>query len=366
MRALVAINSDKKDSIEYTDLGFVKFGDVDILFGTVELDQPIFDAEDPKNRDYVLVRVTAFSCNYRDKAILVENYNLIKKSGRLFVPFGSEFSAKIVSVGSDVRDFFIGDTVISDCTYPGSGQDKVLPGVATNFASLGWLRLHKNKIIRAPKSLDSNEAACFSLGAQTASSMIRRSRLLENGGKPLVLSARSNTSLFIIQQLLSHGITPLCLSTSEWSEKEIYKISPSRVELLNNEINHKSIIDYKITHVFDPFFDMNIGYALNYLQTNGTYITCGLRDQHPLLSTKTPNDAESVVRDALKMSILKNVSILGNCLGTKEDLESAIQLQDTKGREIIIDQNYRLEESVDFLQRSFFDPSRFGKCVMQL
>lgn len=366
MRALVAINSNKKDLIEYTDIGVVKFGDVDILFGTVELDQPTFDAEDSKNCDYVLVRVTAFSCNYRDKAILVENYNLIKKSERLFVPFGSEFSAKIVSVGSNVHDFVIGDTVISDCTYPNNGQGAVLPGVATNFASMGWLRLHKSKIIMAPKSLDNHEAACFSLSAQTASSMIRRSGILENGGNPLVLSARSNTSLFIIQQLLSYGITPLCLSTSEWSEKEIHKISPSRVELLNNEINHKSIINHKITHVFDPFFDMNIGYALNYLQTSGTYITCGLRDQHPLLSTKTPNDAESVIRDALKMSIIKNVSILGNCLGTKNDLESAIQLQDTKGREIIIDQKYQLEESIDFLKRSFFDPSRFGKCVMQL
>lgn len=368
MLSLVAINPSKKDSMEYKELGIVKFGEVDILFGAVELEEPFFDPENPKNLEYVLVSVTAFSCNYRDKALLVENYNSIKGSDRLFVPFGSEFSAKIVAVGREVHEFKVGDSVMSDCSYPNSGKRGISPGVATNFASLGWLRLHKNKIIKVPKSLGDREAACFSLGSQTASGMIRRSGILENGGNPLVLSARSNTSLFIIQQLLSHGITPLCLSTSEWSDEERQKISPSRIELVSNAINStsKDFVKQKFTHVFDPFFDMNIGYALYFLQTGGTYVTCGMRDQHPLLSSNTPSDAEPMVRGALEMSIIKNVSILGNCLGSKEDLQGAIQLQDSTGARIIIDQEYQIEQGVDFVQRSFFDSSRFGKCVMIL
>lgn len=368
MRSLVAINPSKKNSMDFTELGIVKFGQEDILFGTVELEQPFFDTENSKNLEYVLVRVTAFSCNYRDKALLIENYNSIKDSDRLFVPFGSEFSANIVAVGRDVHEFKDGDSVMSNCSYPDSGKQGILPGVATNFASLGWLRLHKKKIIKVPKSLGDREAACFSLGSQTASGMIRRSGILTNGGNPLVLSARSNTSLFIIQQLLSYGITPLCLSTSEWSDEEIQKIYPSRVELVSNAMNSSSndIVKQKITHVFDPFFDMNIGYALYYLQTGGTYVTCGLRDQHPLLSSDTPSNAEPVVRGALAMSIAKNVSILGNCLGSKEDLETAIQLQNRTGTSIIMDQEYQLEKGVDFVKRSFFDSSRFGKCVLIL
>lgn len=368
MRSLVAINPSKKNLMDYTELGIVTFGEVDILFGTVELEQPFFDTEDPKNSEYVLVRVTAFSCNYRDKALLVENYNSIKGSDRLFVPFGSEFSATIVAVGRDVHEFKNGESVMSDCSYPDSGKQGVLPGVATNFASLGWLRLHKKKIVKVPKSLSDREAACFSLGSQTASGMIRRSGILENGGNPLVLSARSSTSLFIIQQLLSYGITPLCLTTSEWSDEEKQIIYPSRVELLSDAMNRVSsdIVKEEITHVFDPFFDMNIGYALYYLQTGGTYVTCGLRDQHPQLSKDTPNDAEPVVRGAIEMSIIKNASILGNCLGLKEDLEQAIQLQNRTEMGIIMDQEYQLEKGVDFVQRSFFDSSRFGKCVLNL
>jgi len=74
-------------------------------------------------------------------------------------------------------------------------------------------------------------------------------------------------------------------------------------------------------------FDMNVGHALNCLKTGGTYITCGMRDQHPLLSIDTPNNVEPIVRAALVQSIVKNVSLLGNCLGSTEDLESAIRLQ---------------------------------------
>lgn len=368
MRSLVAINPDKKNSMDFTELGIVKFGQEDVLFGTIELEQPLFDAENPKNHEHVLVQVTAFSCNFRDKAFLLENYNSIKNSERLFVPFGSEFSATVVAVGRDVHEFGVGESVMSNCAYPDSGKEGVLPGVATNFASLGWLRLHKNKIIKVPESLSDSEAACFSLGAQTASGMIKRSGILTNGGNPLVLSARSNTSLFIIQQLLSHGITPLCLSTSEWNDEEIEKIKPSRVELVSDALNRapKDIAAQNITHVFDPFFDMNIGNALYYLQTGGTYITCGLRDQHPQLSSDTPSDAEPVTRGALAMSIVKNVSILGNCLGSKEDLETAIQLRNEKETKIIIDQEYPLEKGVDFVKRSFFDSSRFGKCVLTL
>lgn len=364
MQCLVAINPKKKDSIDYKDLGTVEFGPVQVTFGEVELEQPKFDCEEPNNREYVLLRVNAFSCNYRDKALLLANYEQIKNSDRLFLPFGSEFSADVIAVGADVCDFEVGDRVMPNCSYPESGKKGVLPGVATNFASLGWLRLHSKKLIKTPKTLSNVEAACFSLGSQTASGMIRRSGILVDGGTPLVLSARSATSLFIIQQLISYGFNPLCLSTSEWNEAEIQRIYPARVERIEKNTALNDDLNYKFTHAFDPFFDMNVGHALNCLKTGGTYITCGLRDQHPMLSMETPNNAEPIVRGALVQSIMKNVSLLGNCLGSTEDLERAIRLQSRTGIGPIIDQEYKLIEGRDFVQRSFFNFRRFGKCVL--
>lgn len=364
MNCLVAINPNRKESIDYKYLGTVEFGPVQVILGAIELEQPVFDSEDSNNREYVLLRVKAFSCNYRDKSLLLANYDRIKTTDRLFVPFGSEFSAEIVAIGADVSDFQVGDRVMSDCSFPNSGVKGLLPGVATNFASLGWQRIHRKKLIKVPKTLSDMEAACFSLGSQTAAGMIRRSGILINRGSPLVFSARSATSLFIIQQLIAYGFKPFCLSTSHWSEAEMQRIYPANVEEMNNSNIFNDTNIYKITHVFDPFFDMNIGHAVNYLQTGGTYVTCGLRDQHPLLSTGTPNSAETIVRGALTQGISKNVSILGNCLGTKEDLENAIALHNKTGIAPIIDHEYKLNQSVDFVQRSFFDSSRFGKGVL--
>jgi len=364
MQCLVAINPNKKESIDYKDLGTVNFGPVQVVLGAVELEQPAFDSEEPNNREYVLLRVNAFSCNYRDKSLLLVNYDQIINSDRLFVPFGSEFSADVIAIGADVCDFQVGDRVMSNCSYPESGMKGVLPGVATNFASLGWLRLHSKKLIKTPKTLSIIEAACFSLGSQTASGMIRRSGILVDGGTPLVLSARSATSLFIIQQLISYGFNPLCLSTTDWNKSEIQRIYPARIERIGNNAVLNDVFRPKFTHAFDPFFDMNVGHALNYLKTGGTYITCGMRDQHPLLSIDTPNNAEPIVRGALAQSIVKNVSILGNCLGSTEDLERAIRLQSRTGIGPIIDQEYKLIQGRDFIRRSFFDSNRFGKCVL--
>lgn len=82
-----------------------------------------------------------------------------------------------------------------------------------------------------------------------------------------------------------------------------------------------------------------------------------------ILKLVTPTNAEPKVRGALAQSIVKNVSLIGNCLGSTEDLERAIRLQGRTGIGPIIDQEYKLTQGANFVRRSFFDSSRFGKCV---
>ncbi|MBF7020817.1 hypothetical protein [Staphylococcus kloosii] len=100
---------------------------------------------------------------------------------------------------------------------------------------MGWLKIHKNKIITSPKKLTHNEAAGFSLGAQTASEMIRKTNILSTGGTPLVFSARSTTSIFLVKALLAHNITPMCLTSKEWSDEEKRLIYPSTIEKIDGQ-----------------------------------------------------------------------------------------------------------------------------------
>lgn len=358
MESLVAINPKYKNSFEHIKMETVKFGDTDVLFGLVELDQPNFDANNPKNDNYVLIKIKSFSCNYRDKSILLEAYSSAKNENRLFFPFGSDFSAEIIEIGKNVNNFNVGDFVMPNCEYPNG----LKPGIPSNYASLGWLKVHKSKIIKIPNLLSLEEAACFSLGSQTASSMIRRSNISTESGTPVVFSARSATSMFIIRQLLTQGITPICISTTPWTNSEKEYIFPCEVDHLEDVF--LQAMNQNITHVFDPFFDLNIENAVNLLQIGGTYITCGLLNQHPLLSEKSPIENEPILRRALTTGIMKNISFIGNCLGTNEDLQNAISLVEKFSVRPVIDKSYNVKQYIEFIERSFFDSKKIGKVVL--
>lgn len=359
MKAIVALNKDMLDKTEHKILGSVKFGDLDILFGIVNLERPKFDRANKRNDDYVLIKVDAFSCNYRDKGMLLHNYQLMKENKRLFLPFGSEFCGTVIEKGRNVHEIQIGEKVISDCGYEDKVGTEIMPGVVTNFASLGWLRIHEKKLIKKPENFTTVEGACFSLGAQTAISMINKSGILEcNEKKPIVFSAGSATSIFIIQQLIAHEIKPICFST-----KNLKKIFGNRVEV-DCIKNVDKYVD-KATHIFDPFFDINILHGINTLMMGGKYIYCGMLEQHPLLGIKDISRYDNDLRDALKLSIIKNVSILGNCLGKSEDLRYVINLYEREKIKPIIDRVFSLENGLEFINRSFFERSKIGKCVIR-
>lgn len=67
--------------------------------------------------------------------------------------------------------------------------------------------------------------------------------------------------------------------------------------------------------------------------------------------------------NSLKLVIVKNISLIGNCLGSQEDLNKVIEIY---GSEIspTIDSEYNLGQLEEFLTRSFFDKNKLGKCVI--
>ena len=134
--------------------------------------------------------------------------------------------------------------------------------------------------------------------------------------------------------------------------------------MINKELRYEDILRSGITHIFDPFFDMNLDLAMKCIKMDGTYVTCGIRDQHPIISEETPKTVEPIVRIALSQAIIKNVTLKGNCLGGTEDLEKAIDLFYKKGCAPIIDKVYTVEQGLDFVKNTFFNRRKFGKMVL--
>ncbi len=76
---------------------------VPITVGLLETDEPIYDVQASENRSGVLIKVRAFSCNYRDKALILQTS--LRCQGRPTYAFiGSEFVGEVMAVGPSPGD----------------------------------------------------------------------------------------------------------------------------------------------------------------------------------------------------------------------------------------------------------------------
>lgn len=344
-------------------------GEVDLEGTTVPLglaasEQPRFDARRLSQADQVLVRVDAFSCNYRDKSLIVDSASrMAANRWPIRDHFGSEFAGTVVACGDAVRRWKVGDRVLADAAYPGSSVEGVPAGIVTNHASSGWVRAQEHRLARIPDRMSTEIAAAFSLGAQTASSMIRRA-VVRSGDRVLVASARSSTSMFLLTALNELGAEVVALSTSAWSSAEAQFVAPATIveqEHGEQRLPH-DIGSFDV--VMDPFFDLNLARTIPLLRMWGRYVTCGMQRQHPLFASVTrPQGGE--IEAALLNVVVNNLSIVGNCIGLTHDLESALEAYEPSRPRVPVDDIFTPDEGVAFLERTFNDRRKFGKMVMK-
>ncbi|MBF7126212.1 zinc-binding alcohol dehydrogenase family protein [Pediococcus pentosaceus] len=335
--------------------------------GNLKMPRPKFDEKHDKNKDFVLVQVVAFSCNYRDKAIVVKSSN--KMSGAFSntaAPvsfFGSDFVGIIIEKGTNVSEFELNDRVIPNCAYPTPPADGVAPGVVTNEASKGYLKLHKSKLLKVPDNMPNSIAAGYSIGGQTSESMVRRSNVSQSD-KVLVLSARSNTSLFIINALLHRGIKPTLLSTTKWSEDNLDLVKHCEVINLNRNVNKWPDDLEKFDVIFDPFFDIHLEEAIKHLNIGGRYITCGYKNQHESFEITNDIANQQNLQSIMLTAMVNNISIIGNCIGETFDLENSLKNFNYKLPPFQIDSTLSTMEFKEFLDETYNKRNRFGKVIM--
>jgi NADPH:quinone reductase-like Zn-dependent oxidoreductase len=245
-------------------------------------------------------------------------------------------------------------------------------GVATNQASRGMQVHHESKLVKIAADMPREAAAAFSLGAQTAYSIARRLRPA-NGDRILVTSARSNTSLFAIQALRQHPVQLYAATGDAEASARLTALGADRVIVIDpsaSALERASVLANAAAKaggfdaVVDPFFDLHLDSAIDALKPFGTYLTCGLVGQTPSLArsaTLATLDAKAV----LQRAILKNLTIVGNCLGLRQDLEHALADYAAGRLQVVIDAVFEGGDAKPFLERSFNDRRRFGKVVFR-
>lgn len=321
------------------------------------------------HEECILVKKLAFSCNYRDIGTMHNMYETCLKQSNvssLFIaPFGSEFSAEIIEVGNKVKDLFPGDRVIPDGTYP-VREDNLIGGLPTNYASQRYEILHEKQVMKIPPDMDVVKAAAFTIGGQTIYSMLRKLGI-QAGGKVLVLSATSNTSLAALRALQNYDVEVYALTTRPESREMLLQLGADVVLesiLLPENKTRDFFIEEKLAfnYVIDPFFDLHLPALLPYIDFNGKYVTCGYYRQHEFFPVVEPN-ASIPFQSVFRTLILKNITVIGNCLGRKEDLVHALEDYQKGTFDILIDSVFTGNQILEFLNRSFNDQQRFGKVI---
>lgn len=367
----VAICGDNVHSLiaEPSFITSVKLDGVSVLCGVIYTDDTTFDAQSSANALNVLVKIKAFSCNYRDKAIILNTAT--QAPANRFNVIGSEFVGEVIEVGSAVTDFRQGDRVIGNNTYPDSGVKGVPGGVPTNHSSKEYRIFPAAKLIKVPPHMPDDVAAAFSIGAQTAYSMLRKLQIPE-GANVLITAAKSNTSFFAIQALRNYNINLYATSTSKRFEQELLDLGVKRV--IQIQPHSDDWIDAEVAHeihaetqgfdcILDPFFDLHLGKLISALKPGGRYITCGLYDQYSEFTNQAFEYKGLALKDIMLTVVLNNLQIMGNCIGLKEDLEAAIADYTAGKFDVLIDSVFPCKQVAEFLDRTFNDPQRLGKVV---
>jgi NADPH:quinone reductase-like Zn-dependent oxidoreductase len=369
MRSLIVFGTDgAPPGPELVALRDVSIDGVSTRSAVIETSDDTFDMSLPSNAGHAVVRVRAFSCNYRDRGVFPRLRSI---PSHIAIALGSDFVGEVVALAPDVATLRCGDRVIPDHSYCGCGRlpSGARDGFPTDAASTEILLLDARKLMVIPLEMPDVEAAAFSVGAQTAYSMIRRLQI-QPGANVLVMAGSSNTSLFVLSALRDHSVTCVATSTSDEKAERLRAVAGVEVAVLGSpdSIDRLSTLQSiaarigNFDHVIDPYFDMYAHAAVSVMRASGSYITCGFAGQSSFLG-RAAHTPKTDLASLFQCAVIKNLTLHGNCLGESEDLAQAISDFRTQRLTVVIDSVYRDEQAVEFLVRSFNDSGRFGKVV---
>lgn len=362
MRNLAVFGPGADDSLPRISLAGVA-----VPCALVETAVPEFAAAAPENAAQVLVRKRGFSVNYRDRALILSV--VLRGPAGSFYPIGSDFIGEVVAVGEAVRGLAPGDRVIGNAAYPESGVAGVRAGVPVNSASKELQVFHEAKLAKIPAAMSDEVAACFTIGAQTSFSMVRKLELAADE-HVLVTAGGSNTSLFALAALKRLPVKVYVSTTSPFRAERLRAMGGAEVLLIDRDrpdfAAHavvRRLLEERggFDAVIDPFFDIHLVPASAVMRQGARYVTCGMYDQHSGLGVGQAARQQQGGSQIMIRTMLLNQRIIGNCIGLAGDLEAAVAAHAAGEFPVLIDSVFRGSDAAAFLERSYNDPERFGK-----
>ncbi|MCB9599608.1 MAG: crotonyl-CoA carboxylase/reductase [Sandaracinus sp.] len=169
--------------------------------------------------DEVLVWVMAAGVNYNGIwAGLGEPVNILKSHGLPFHIAGSDASGVVWKVGSNVRNWKVGDEVVIHCNHlvePGTSDLQTIWGYETPDGSFAQLtRVQSQQLLPKPKHLTWEEAASYGLVYFTAHRMLIDRAEIQPGEDVLVWGAGGGLGVFALQLCKAAGCRAIAVVSS--------------------------------------------------------------------------------------------------------------------------------------------------------
>ena len=326
----------------------------------------IMEQEKPRlsNQNQVLIEIRAAGLNHLDLWIR-------RGLPGLHIPLphipGSDASGVIRELGSNVKDWQVGDEVViqpgtfcAKCAYCRAGKEDR----CANYGILGeteaglmqeFVCLPVQNIGPKPQSLSFAEAAALPLAAMTSWNMLKNRAQLKQGETLLVLGAGSGVGSMAVQIGRYLGAKVIATGGTEEKQKTAFSLGAS--EVLNHREPDLSKRVKQLTggHGADVVFE-HIGEAtwpesIKSLAVGGRLVTCG---------------ATTGVRAEINLRHLfyKRQSILGSTMGSLSDFYECLHLAEQRALIPVIDRVFEFNDIQAAHDHFEFDHS-FGKVILE-
>ncbi len=251
---------------------FARHGGVEVL--TVEeVPNPVCGPGD------VIIRVGATSLNGFDPMILSGSTGL---KTPLPMTLCGDFAGEIVELGSDVKNWRVGNRV---CPHPfvlGEG----MTGETRIGAASEFVRIPASNLIATPESVSDVDAASLPIAYGTAYRMMTTRGKVKAGEKVLILGATGGVGTCCVQLARSIGAEVIVTGSAAWKLDKLKEIGADHV-INTSEEDFVEVVQGLCgrPRMFDPSrgVDVIINYiggeswaqSLRCLKTDGRMLTCG-------------------------------------------------------------------------------------------
>ena len=280
---------------------------------------------------------------------------------------GSDASGVIAEVGSEVKDWNVGDEVViqpgtfcGECDQCQAGREDMcasygILGETEGGVQRQYMCLSPGNIGPKPNNLSFVEAAALSLASLTAWNMLKNRAQLRSGETLLVLGAGSGVGSMAVQMGRYLGARVIATGGSEEKQKLAFSLGADEVLNHRQEGFSKQVKALTNSRGADVVFE-HIGAStwagsMKSLAVGGRLVTCG---------------ATTGVKGEVNIRHLfyKRQSILGSTMGSVSDFYECLHLAEQKALIPVIDKTFtfhNIRKAHDHLE---FEHA-FGKVVLE-